>query len=581
MTGERETDFLAVDLRNRIERRLIRLYGAERATVLTDRIERLVARWRKEFPNLPGGWTERDALLITYADSLLPGSDGGSALKELARFLDERVGDRITFLHLLPFYPYSSDDGFSVIDYREVRDDLGDWGDVSRLAEHYRLVFDGVINHVSQHSDYVQGYLAGDSRFADFCLAVDPDEDTSLVTRPRTSPLLHEFEAHDGPRWLWTTFGRDQVDLNYANPEVLLEVLDVLLFYLTRGASMIRLDAIPYLWKKVGTNCVHLEETHEIIKLIRDVYDAIAPGMILLSETNVPHQENISYWGEDGDEAQKIYNFSLAPLVLFSLETGTATRLTEWAGTLKPLHDRTVILNITATHDGIGMRPTEGILTAAERRLLIDLAERHGGRVSYKTNPDGTETPYELNLTYFDAINNPNDPSLEKDEQVKRFVCAQGIPMALIGIPGIYIHSLLGSRNDYLGREETGQSRSINREKLAIEGLEEELADPDSLRAQVMQGVLTLLEIRQAQPAFHPNAHQAVLSVERNVFAVLRASKALDGQRILALYNVSSKQQSVSVRAIISGTSHDLISGEPCTAELIELAPYQICWLSF
>lgn len=568
-------------LRDRIRARLGRLYGEERASELSDRVELLVGRWHGEFPNLAGGWTEQDVLLITYADTLLPGEGRSSPLEELARFLADRVGERCTFLHLLPFYPYSSDDGFSVIDYREVRRDLGDWEDIAGLAQHYRLVFDGVINHVSQSSQYVQGYLAGDPRFEDFCLVVDPGFDTSMVTRPRTSPLLHEFEAHDGSRWLWTTFSRDQVDLNYANPEVLLEILDVLLFYLHQGASMIRLDAIPYLWKKQGTSCVHLEQTHEIIKLIRDVYDAVAPGMILLSETNVPHRENISYWGKGGDEAQKIYNFSLAPLVLFSLETGTSSRLTEWAGTMEPLHDRTVILNVTATHDGIGMRPTEGILTDAERRQLMDLAERHGGRVSYKTNPDGTETPYELNLTYFDAINNPNNPDLSEDEQVARFLCAQAIPLALMGIPGIYIHSLLASRNDYEGREKSGQARSINRAKLSVDELEAELDDPGSCRARVMGGMLRLLELRQAQPAFHPNAHQAVLSVGYSVFAVIRSSKGLDGQRILAVFNVSAKRQTVPIGAVVSGEATDLVSGVVHGSDSLELEPYQICWLSF
>jgi len=569
------------EIRDRMIRRLGLLYGEDKALSLANRIEQLIASRMGQFPNLPGGWTERDVFLITYADSLLPDGGEASPLGGLRDFLQKHVGERITFLHLLPFYPFSSDDGFSVIDYREVRHDLGNWADIGQLAADYRLVFDGVINHVSQRSLYVQGYLDGNPHYADFCLAIDPETDTSMVTRPRTLPLLHDFEAHDGPRWLWTTFSRDQVDLNFANPEVLLEVIDVLLFYLEKGASMIRLDAIPYLWKKLGTNCVHLPETHEIIKLCRDVYDAVAPGMILLSETNVPHRENISYWGDKGDEAQQIYNFSLAPLVLFSMETGTASRLTEWAGTLEPLDEKCVLLNITATHDGIGMRPTEGILTEEERRQLIDLATRHGGRVSYKTNPDGTETPYELNLCYFDAINNPNDELLAEDVQVARFLCAQAIPMVLMGMPGIYIHSLLGSRNDYAGREKTGMARSINRESLVLTDLDAELETDTSLRSRVFSGILNLLEIRQAQPAFHPNAHQAVVSVGRSVFGVLRASRDTDGQRILALFNVSAEPQQVPVGAVISGAATDLVSGVEYEGELLRLEPYQVAWLTW
>jgi len=580
------------ELRERIQRRLGRLYGEENALALADRIDQMVSTWTGRLPNLPGGWSQRDVFLITYADTMMPGKKALTPLASLREFLSDHVKDRITFLHLLPFYPFSSDDGFSVIDYREVRHDLGCWEDVGQLARDYRLVFDGVINHVSQRSLYVQGYLAGNPHYKDFCIALDPETDTSQVTRPRTLPLLHEFESEDGPKWLWTTFSNDQVDLNFENPEVLLEVLDVLLYYLHKGASMIRLDAIPYLWKKLGSSCVHLPETHEIIKLIRDVYDAVAPGMILLSETNVPHRENVSYWGDGTDEAQQIYNFSLAPLVLYGLHSGDATCLTEWAGTLEPLRERCLFLNVTATHDGIGMRPTEGILSDSERRSLMDLAERHGGRVSYKTNPDGTETPYELNLTYFDAINNPNDPELLEDDQVARFLCAQAIPMVLMGIPGIYIHSLLGSRNDYLGREATGQARSINRERLQVESVEAELRDETSVRGRVFAGILRLLETRQAQSAFHPNAHQAVLSVGRGVFAVLRTAREDSSaesissgslskpQRILALFNLSGDPQRSSIGAISAGCPcTDLLSGSRFESEVIDLKPYQIVWL--
>ena len=281
----------------------------------------------------PSGWSERDALLITYGDSLL--APPAAPLSVLHRFLDSRVGDLLTFVHLLPFYPWSSDDGFAVTDFREVSPEFGTWDDVQALSGDYRLVFDGVINHVSASSVYMKGYAAGDPRYRDFFISLPPDTDTRSVLRTRNLPLLHDYETSEGTKWLWTTFSRDHVDLNYANPAVLLEILDVLLLYAARGASMVRLDAIPYLWKRLGTSCAHLPETHEVIKLIRDVYDLAFPHVLLLTETNVPHRENVSYFGDRGDEAQMIYNFSLPPLVLFALVTGDGTKLTQWARTIE------------------------------------------------------------------------------------------------------------------------------------------------------------------------------------------------------------------------------------------------------
>jgi glucosylglycerate phosphorylase len=525
------------DLAERIFQRAAMLYGPAHAPQVASRIAALIDHYRPLLPRSPGGWSERDALLITYADSLI--EPGRAPLASLHQFLLDQLSEDITFVHLLPFFPFSSDDGFSVIDYRAVRPDLGGWEDVAQLAKNFRLVFDGVINHVSRHSDYVKGYLAGVPRYANFCVSPPPSADLSSVTRPRTSPLLHTFEAHDGPRQLWTTFSEDQVDLNFQEPEVLLEILDVLLFYASHGASMIRLDAIPYLWKSPGTSSVHLPQTHQVIKLIRDVFDAASPGMILLSETNVPHLENISYWGDRGDEAQKIYNFTLAPLVLFTLLTGDATRLATWAQTLEIPSERCVLLNITATHDGIGMRPTEGILSQQERDLLVAATLRHGGKVSMRANPDGSSSPYELNITYFDAINDPSDSSLDPATAARRFLLSQAIPMILPGIPGIYIHSLVGSSNDYLGREHTGHPRSINRQRLSLPELEAALADPASRQYLLLSTLRQLLAARSTHPAFHPNAKHLILPHHPSIFAVLRTAIDPADGRVLAIANVS------------------------------------------
>ncbi len=558
-------------LRNRIRSRLENVYGTEIAPRLLADIDRLTVRYAGRITPRAPGWSERDALLITYADSILEAEK--PPLQALRGFLKKMVGGDITYLHLLPFYPYSSDDGFAVEDYRAVRRELGRWDDIRELATDYRLVFDGVINHVSASSVYMKGYCSGDPAFRDYFLALDPATDTSGVLRTRDLPLLHSYNTHAGVKWLWTTFSRDQVDLNFANPEVLLEVLDVLLGYAANGASMIRLDAIPYLWKQLGTTCAHLPRTHEIIKLMRDVLDVVAPHVLLLTETNVPHRENVAYFGDRGDEAQMIYNFSLAPLILWSLVKGDAAVLADWARGLEETGPRATYLNITATHDGIGMRPTEGILSEAQRAELVRLARDHGGDVTGKRNADGSIAPYELNLSYFDAVNDPR-ASESDDAQVLRFIMSQAIPMSLLGMPGIYIHSLLGSRNDYEGARRTGRARGINRETLRMSELAAELAKPGSRRGRVFAEIKRMLAIRGRQSAFHPDAEQRIPDLGAGVFAVWRRNRET-GQTLLALHNVTG--QGRLVKADCEGV--DVLAGCRVAGKEHALAPYQSRWI--
>ena len=156
-------------------------------------------------------------------------------------------------IHLLPFYPYSSDDGFSVIDYKQVNPALGTWDDVARVGQNFHLMFDGVINHISAQSAWFKAFLQDDPKYRDYFIVVEGEPDLSQVVRPRTLPLLTEFTTPSGAKKVWTTFSADQIDLNYANPEVLLDIIDVLLFYVAHGAELIRLDAIAYLWKEIGT----------------------------------------------------------------------------------------------------------------------------------------------------------------------------------------------------------------------------------------------------------------------------------------------------------------------------------------
>ena len=454
--------------------KIVQLYGSDRADWIVKRIGELIARYRTGQRGSEGELTEADAMLISYADTVSRRDEPG--LKGLLTFYRQYLRDAIRIVHILPFFPYSSDDGFSITDYRGVKPSHGDWSDIAALSKETGLCVELVLNHCSSQSGYFQEYLAGEARYADFFIEVDPEMDAGLVVRPRTSPLFHRYEGKAGPKWCWTTFSADQVDLNFKNPQVFLEMLDVLLFYVSQGARMIRLDAVGYVWKEPGTPCIHLKQAHLLVQLFRDILDAAWRDVLLLTETNVPHEENVSYFGNGHNEAQLVYNFSLPPLIVHTLHTGDARALTRWTGQIRVPSDRTAFLNFTASHDGIGVRPAADILSTDELDRLAATAKKHGGMVSYKQDTQNRAIPYELNINFFDALNDPQgDDSIET--QIDRFMVSQSIALVFRGMPAIYLHSLIGSRSWRAGVERTGQNRTINREKLNLDDLEEELAN--------------------------------------------------------------------------------------------------------
>ncbi|HRA53654.1 MAG TPA: sugar phosphorylase [Thermoflexales bacterium] len=561
---------------NTIREGLAFLYGPEAGDRAFAAVRDKLAAFGRAAAARPRAQTplsERDAILITYGDMLR--EPGVAPLRTLAGFADARLDGVVSGVHVLPFYPYTSDDGFSVVDYRAVNPDLGGWEDVSALGRRFSLMFDAVINHVSASSHYFQGFLRGDPAWRNLAIVIDDPTDPrlALVTRPRTLPLLTPFQTVDGVKQVWTTFSADQIDLNYGSPAVLLEVLDVLLEYVRRGARLIRLDAIAFMWKTLGTPCVHLPQTHRIIQILRAALDEAAPGTVLITETNVPHADNVSYFGDGTNEAQLVYNFALPPLTVDAFRRGDARALTGWARTLRLPSGQTTFFNFLASHDGIGLNPARGILPEAEVLALAAGTRARGGFVSDKAMPDGSRSPYEMNINFMDAI--APDPSASGPPRfAQRMIAAHAIMLALQGVPGLYFHSLFGSRGWTEGVELLGYNRAVNREKLALSVLDAELADPGSLRRRVFDGLSALLRARAAHPAFDPFSPQEVLDLGPAVFAVRRASQR---DRVTCIVNVTDQAQSVSVDLdnasdIVTGQAIDVSDG------ILRLEPYQVIW---
>jgi sucrose phosphorylase len=561
------------------------LYGADRCPSILHALEGLFSKYNSQKVPLRGALlTEQDAILITYGDQIH--EEGERPLNTLAEFCRSWVSGTISGIHILPFYPYSSDDGFSVIDYKTVDPNLGNWEDITKLKGSFRLMFDAVVNHVSAQSSWFQGFLQEKPAFRDYFITVEGSPDLSQVVRPRALPLLTPFETVSGTRQVWTTFSADQVDLNYQNPGVLLEIIDTLLFYASKGAEFIRLDAIAYLWKEFGTACIHHPHTHRVIQLMRAVLEQVAPDVMLITETNVPHEENISYFGNGENEAHMVYNFALPPLVLHALLTGDARYLSGWASKISLPSKHVTFFNFLASHDGIGINPARGILPETALEMLVTKTVDHGGFVSYKNNPDGSKSPYELNINYFDAVNDPNG-ELNLKERVDRFMASQAVMLSFVGVPGIYFHSLFGSRGWPEGVQQTGHNRTINRQKFTLKKLEGELAEPGSLGALVYDKYSRLLRARAMSPAFHPFGDQGVYECGERVFGLVRISPDR-GKEVLCLQNLSAQAQMADLSTWMSGAKKgnsplkDLVSGEEI--QFLQkggfpLRPYQTAWL--
>ena len=524
-------------------------------------------------------WNENDSYVITYGNSFI--NHENKPLDLLHDFLENNLKGVVSGVHILPYFPFTSDDGFAVTDYYKVNSTLGAWEDIGRISESFSLMSDLVINHCSSQSHMFNEYLLGHEPYDQFFFEASKDDDLSLVVRPRSHPLLREVKTASGIKHVWCTFSHDQVDFDFSNPEVLFEFLRILRFHISKGVKTLRLDAIAFLWKQVGTTSIHLHQTHAIVRLFRLLADFNEEPLILITETNVPNIENLSYFG-NGNEAHVIYNFALPPLILHGLLNGTSEYLNAWQMSMPPAQVGCTYFNFTASHDGIGMRPAEGLISEDDIEAMIHVAQKFGGLVSFRELPGGKQKPYEINISYFDALKGTIKG--EDDFNLERFLCSQTIAMGLEGIPGIYIHSLLGTRNDLKGVEKTKHNRAINRKRLEYSDLVLELEDANHETRIVLDAMRRLLKLRSLQPAFHPNATQFTLQLGDELFGFWRQSMDRS-QSVFALHSMVDRQTSIpamSLNLIAGETWIDILSGEEIAPVdgRVQFNPYQCRWIT-
>ena len=544
------------DLRSRVEQHLQFIYPGLSTDRLVDEVLSTLGIDGTEGAAAGGPrWDEHDVAVITYADSITEA--GKVPMQTMHDLLDDLTGDVVSVVHVLPFYPASSDGGFAITDHRAVDPRLGSWDDITDLAETYTVMADLVVNHVSADHPWMEQFCNGHEPGSRFLLTAEPEDDLSSVVRPRTTPLLREIETPDGPRLLWCTFSFDQIDLDFAEPEVLLDLLRTVARLVDAGVRWFRLDAIAYLWKELGTSCVNLPQTHEFVKLLRTLLDARCPDSVIITETNVPHDQNVAYWG-DGDEAHLVYNFSLPPLVAHTMLSGSSVAMQQWLGKLETPPAGTSFFNFIASHDGIGLRPVEGLLSVAEINRLIAAAHSAGGTHSEFDTPAGPKA-YELNVSLWDLFAGDGDPL-----GVAQFLAAHTIMLSLAGVPALYVHALLGTPSYWTPISEPPRivtehglppveqnKRTINRRKVTLDEAVDLLGAQDGIRRRTLVELVHRMLIRRAQPAFHPDSPQVSLDLGPQALGVMRGD-AQSGQTVVSVTNVGHTHLTVDLEVLSS-----------------------------
>ena len=525
-------------------------------------------------------WNESHSVLITYADSIY--KNGEATLKTLNELLSKHFGSLSKVVHILPFLKSTSDGGFAVSSYDSLEEKFGGWDDLKSISKNHDLMADLVLNHVSSSHPWVQQFIKSQEPGISNVFSPKQNLDWSNVVRPRSSSLFSQINTDDGPKQVWTTFGPDQIDLNWHNPKMTLEFLNLIITYLSNGIKWLRLDAVGFIWKESGTTCLHLPKAHSIVKLLRVLLNNLLDDGVLITETNVPQKENLSYLISD-DEAHMAYNFPLPPLLLEAIITSRADILNSWIFDWPILPEDTTLFNFTASHDGVGLRALEGLMNEQRIKDLLINCEKRGGLVSHRRLSNGDDKPYELNISWWSAMEDSSRDA--KRFQYERFILSQLLVMALKGVPAFYLPALLASENDIKSFSMTGQRRDLNREKFKSENLSAVLNNPESNANKNLKYLRNAMDVRSKLKQFHPCSQMKCLSKGRSDIVVIKRGKGPES--VFAIHNMTENKINYQLNdndlpKIIDNdfNTHDFLTSTKYNCKNISLDPFQVIWLS-
>nr|WP_245157308.1 sugar phosphorylase [Prochlorococcus marinus] len=524
-------------------------------------------------------WDESYSVLITYADSIY--KNGEATLITLRDLLINYFGSLSKVVHILPFLKSTSDGGFAVSSFESLEDKFGSWDDLKSISKNHDLMADLVLNHVSSSHPWVQEFIKSQESGISKVFSPEQNLDWSNVVRPRSSSLFSQINTEDGPKQVWTTFGPDQIDLNWQNPKMNLEFLNLIITYLSNGIKWFRLDAVGFIWKESGTTCLHLPKAHSIVKILRVLLNNLLDDGVLITETNVPQKENLSYLIPE-DEAHMAYNFPLPPLLLEAIITSRADILNSWIYDWPKLPHDTTLFNFTASHDGVGLRALEGLMNERRIKELLINCERRGGLVSHRRLSNGEDKPYELNISWWSAMEDSGrDPNRY---QFKRFILTQLLVLALKGVPAFYLPALLASENDIKSFSMTGQRRDLNREKFKSDNLLSVLNNPESNANKNLKYLRNAMDIRSTLKQFHPNSEMKCLSKGRSDIVVIKRGNG--PQSVFTIHNVTENKINFQLHdndlpEIIDNdlNMRDFLTSTKYNWKNIILDPFQVIWL--
>lgn len=519
--------------------------------------------------------SEKTSLIICYGDSIY--SNKKKSIKVFKTFFQKKLEKYFNTIHFLPFYPSSSDSGFSVKDHYKIDNKLGNWSDIKKISKSNDIMADMVINHSSARGLWFRNFLKSKKPGKDYFLTVDSKFDTSKVIRPRDHKLLKGINIFNKKEYLWRTFSEDQIDLDFKNPSVLLRFIKIMIYLIQNGVTILRLDAIAYLWKENSTKCINLKQTHEIIKLFRIIINLLNVQTIIITETNLPEKENLSYFGKN-NEANWIYNFSLPPLLIHAFLFENSSYLNKWSENLPNTKYGNSYLNFIGSHDGIGIRPTEGIFNKKTLKNFIKRLKKNGSKFSFRKVQNKSKKVYEANITVFDALKK-SDYDLKGKFFLERYISAHSIIISFEGIPALYLNSLFGKSNDEAKYIITGNNRDINRYKWNYKNISKKLDNKNSKQSIVYKKISNLLRVRRKQKAFHPNASRHNINLGSNFFSFKRVS--IDkNQTIICITNLSSKIQKTHLNKIYHSWNNLIGSKIEIKNKFLILKPFETIWLS-
>ena len=525
-------------------------------------------------------WDSSSVVLITYPDAIYRKDE--STLKTLAEFLKNRISGISSVIHILPFLPSTSDGGFAVSNYEKIEENFGEWSDLKKLSTNYKIMADLVLNHVSSSHPWVCQFKKSDEPGSSFIVSPSQIDIWEEVIRPRNSSLFTNIKTDKGYKNVWTTFGPDQIDLDWSNPYIFLEFLKLLARYINNGAEWIRLDAVAFIWKEPFTTCLHLEPVHLIVKLLNKCLKIIKPTSVLITETNVPEDENLSYL-VDGNEANLAYNFTLPPLLLEAIYTGETDLLNKWLSNWNELPTSTSLLNFTSSHDGIGLRALEGIMEDSRLHNLLVESEKRGGLVSHRRMSNGKDQPYELNISWWSAMSNSGNDV--KFLQFERFLLSQVFTLSLKGVPALYLPSILASPNDIDTFKKTGQRRDLNREKFDANKLIELLKNFDSSASKNISYLRQIIKVRSKLKSFHPESYMKLIPT--NISNCIIIQRGVGKNSVYVMCNFSDQVLDITLEnesnlSICCSDNFliDNITGSHLYNDSFRLNPYQVVWAS-